>query len=238
MTRSFLITGTDTAIGKTTVSCGLAAAWAAAGLRVGVMKPAETGCATDASGDLIAADGRLLQFYSETQSPLSEVCPLRFAEPLAPLVAARRKGTTIDVRALTALWQGIAAAHDVTLVEGAGGLLVPLAEGVTFADLARDWDIPVIVVVGNRLGAINHATLTLAVARSAGLQVAGYIVNTLDSRLDVASQTNVEMLRELLGPALGVVPFLGELKLDPLQRSEVARVFSHLAGSNNFPYLR
>lgn len=237
MSRSFLITGTDTAVGKTTVSCGLAAAWAAGGLRVGVMKPAETGCAADSLGDLIPADGRLLQFYSETRSPLAEVCPLRFAEPLAPLVAARRVGTPIDVNALAEVWKAITAAHDVTLVEGAGGLLVPLAEGMTFADLARAWRLPVIVVVGNRLGALNHAALTLAVARSAGLQVAGYIVNTLDRAQTIASQTNVEMLRELLGPALGVVPFLGELKLDPVQRSEVARVFATLAGRTNFPQL-
>lgn len=229
-----LITGTDTAIGKTTVACGLAAALSARGLRVGVMKPAETGCAAAADGSLIPADASLLQYFSGTATALGAICPARFAEPLAPLIAARRCGRRIDVDALEHTWDTIRDTHDVAFVEGAGGLLVPLAEGTSFADLARAWELPLVIVVGNRLGAINHAALTIGQARALGLEVRGYIVNALEAEESIAARTNVEMLTELLGPPLGVVPHLPPLHPDPALRAELAQVF---AGAVDFERL-
>jgi len=226
MTHGILITGTDTAIGKTTVACGIAAALAARGLRVGVLKPAETGCPPAADGSLIPQDGTLLKYFSGSDAPLARVCPVRFAEPLAPLVAARRSGRAVDWQAIEVAWQETSAAHDITLVEGAGGLLVPLAENRNFADVARAWRLPLLVVVGNRLGAINHALLTIRHARELGLDIIGYVVNSLQTEGDVATQTNAEMLRELLGPPLGVIPSLPALEPNSDVRARLATTFS------------
>lgn len=226
MARSLLVTGTDTGIGKTTVACGLAAALHARGLRVGVLKPAETDCRPRPDGSLGSADGTLLRFFSATTAPLDQVCPVRFAEPLAPLVAARRAGVAVDLDRIEQAWRAIDAAHDVTLVEGAGGLLVPLAEDLDFAGLARRWRLPLLVVVGNRLGAINHALLTVRHARDLGLEVLGYVVNTLQPQADVAAATNADLLAELLGPPLGIAPHLPPLATDPALRDRLAAEFA------------
>lgn len=223
---SLLVTGTDTAIGKTTVACGIAAALHARGARVGVLKPAETGCPRGAGDTLVPQDATLLRYFSHTDAPLERICPMRFAEPLAPLVAARRCERPVDVAVLEHAWHATTAANDVTLVEGAGGLLVPLAEGVNFADLAHAWRLPLLVVVGNRLGAINHALLTVRHARMLGLNVLGYVVNTLARENDVASETNVAMLAELLGPPLGVIPHLPPLSVDADLRRRLAAEFA------------
>jgi dethiobiotin synthetase len=118
--------------------------------------------------------------------------------------------------------KGIIQRHDVTLIEGAGGLLVPVALGATYADLAREWQLPVIVVVGNRLGCLNHAQLTVGWARRAGLDVAGYVVNTLSAENDIASRTNVEALTNLLGSSLGVMPWLGTVACTAEDRCRLA----------------
>lgn len=218
-----LVTGTDTAIGKTTVTCALAAALHARGMNIGVLKPVETDCPASDDGELIPQDGRLLRYFSSTGLPLAEVCPVRFDEPLAPSVAARRRNTNIDVDRIESVYRATAEQHDLTFVEGAGGLLVPITEDLDFAGLARAWDLPLLVVVGNRLGALNHALLTVRHARALGLHVLGYIVNTLASQPDVASSTNVDVLTELLGPPLGVVPHLPPLTLDAGLREHLAR---------------
>lgn len=222
--RAYLVTGTDTGIGKTTVACCLAAGLAARGRRVGVMKPVETGCEPDAAGVLVPADATRLRFFSGCREPLERICPERFRAPLAPSAAARREGRRVDLRTLAATVREIASAHDVSFIEGAGGLLVPVDGRTTFADLARDWQLPVLVVVGNRLGALNHAQLTVAHARAAGLHVAGYLLNTLAPVMDVAMETNAALLEELIGPPLGTVPWLGPVECTAAERDRLARV--------------
>ncbi len=177
--RSILISGTDTGVGKTTVACGLAAAFGTRDWRVGVFKPAETGCRRGPDGTLCPADALRLRFFSECRLDVATICPYPLPEPLAPLVAAERNGTRIDLETLAHGHQTIASENDITLIEGAGGLLVPLTTALTFADLAACLDVAVLVVVGSRLGAINHALLTMRYARLAGLDVLGYIVNFL-----------------------------------------------------------
>jgi dethiobiotin synthetase len=223
--RSLFVTGTDTGVGKTYVACGLGAAFAAQGLRVGVLKPAETGCGPD-GGARLARDAQALQFFSGCTAGLRTVCPYALDEPLAPLIAARRQGVIVRVETITAAYERIAAAHDLTIVEGAGGLLVPIAPGLDYADLAARLDLGVVVVVASRLGAINHALLTVRHARSLGLRVAGYIVNFLSPQADVAADTNVEVLRELLGAPLGVVPYSGTLESTPEARRRLAGEFA------------
>lgn len=219
----YFITGTDTGIGKTTVTCALAAALAERGVRVGVMKPVETGCELDSDGNRVAADAVRLKYFSGCAEPLERVCPVRLRDPLAPSVAARREATEIDLEALHVQLASLTDDYDVTLVEGAGGLLVPISDGVTFADLVRDWEIPLVVVVGNRLGALNHAQLTMRCARQEDLSVVGYVVNSLTEDFDVAAQTNIDCLTELLGPSLGVFPWVGHVECSPQHRKRLAQ---------------
>lgn len=224
--RSLLITGTDTGVGKTHVSCGLAAAFAAGGLRVGVLKPVETGCPQNEDGKRAPQDARLLQLFSGCDAAPELICPYALRDPLAPLVAARREGVDIRIEKIEAAHCRITTAHDVTLVEGAGGLLVPIAPGLSYAELAARLDLAVVVVVASRLGAINHALLTVRHARSLGLRVLGYIVNFLTPGTDIAADTNVEVLHELLGPPLGVVPYWGVRESTSETRQRLAGEFA------------
>lgn len=222
MARCFLITGTDTGVGKTTVASAIAAALQRRGRHVGVIKPVETGCEEAADGSLVAADALQLRWAAGRDDPLDLVCPYRLRAPLAPEVAARRAGLHLEFAAVVDSVRALSARCELALVEGAGGLLVPLAGSATFADLARACDLRLVVVVGNRLGAINHARLTLDWARAADLDVVGYVINQLGPQSDLAARTNVEVLRDLLGPALGVFPFLGRVERTDAERERIA----------------
>ena len=215
------ITGTDTGIGKTLVGCGLAAAWTAQGKRVGVLKPAETGC-TERNGDWYPDDAvRLAGFAGQAADgpeDWARLCPYRFPLPVAPSVAARLAGACIEPWRLVQRFSDVAERHDVTIVEGAGGLLVPLVGRYSFADLARDLAVPVLVVVGSKLGALNHALLTLDCLSSRGLPLAGYVLNHPDAESDDAVVTNAETLAGLTdAPCRGVIPHFvpsGDLSRD------------------------
>ena len=208
MGAGLFITGTDTGVGKTLVACGIAALFKESGYRVGVMKPAETGC-EEKAGALFPADAARLKESSGSDATLERICPYRFKEPLAPSVAAERAGAAIDIDRLCALYYEIAATNDLTLVEGAGGLLVPLLPHYTYADLAKLLKLPVIVVAANRLGAINHLMLTLEHAQCKGLSVIGYVLNCPTDQISLASDTNREVLANLSGvPCLAELPFV------------------------------
>ena len=200
------VTGTDTGVGKTWVGCGLVRALRGAGRTIVVRKPAESGC-DERRGILFPADAALLRAAAESEEPLDRICPVRLAEPLAPAVAAARAGIVIDPGGIAREIVERSAEVDVVLVEGAGGLLVPLWGRYLYADLARDLGACVLVVVGARLGAINHALLTLEVAAARGLSVGGLIINHLQPAEDGASRTLESSLRELApAPVLASVP--------------------------------
>ena len=208
MGKGFFITGTDTGVGKTVVACGLAALLREMGYRVGVMKPAETGC-KDKDGQLFPQDAFYLQQASGCQEPLERICPYRLPAPLAPSVAAERAGIEIDPSLLAGLYGEISSAHDITLVEGAGGLLVPLLPHYTYADLAGLLKLPLVVVAANRLGAINHLLLTLEHAFCRGLRILGYILNRLENQPSLAADTNAGALLSLTAiPCLGEIPYV------------------------------
>ncbi|HZR82111.1 MAG TPA: dethiobiotin synthase [Candidatus Binatia bacterium] len=161
-----------------------------------------------AGTDLWPADGAALRDAAGGGESLGAVCPYRFAEPLAPAVAARRAGVEIDVRGLVRDARRRSAEVGWLVVEGAGGLLVPLRGAETFADLAGAVGASLVLVVGARLGAINHALLTIEVARARGLAVAGLVVNHFGPTHDLAIDTLGESLRELAGvPLVATVPF-------------------------------
>jgi dethiobiotin synthetase len=208
MTKGVFITGTDTGVGKTFFACALARYLKALGYRVGVMKPAETGCDTG-DGKLAPRDAIALKTASGCDLPLEKICPYQFAEPLAPSVAAEREGRRIDIDCLLDIYQEISSAHDITLVEGAGGLMVPLLASYTVADFASVAKLPLIVVAANKLGAINHLLLSLEHASCKGIRVLGYVLNGLDATPSVAAETNREALFSLTG-----IPCLSEMSYE------------------------
>jgi dethiobiotin synthetase len=197
--KILFVTGTDTGVGKTYVACGLLRALRAAGRAVAARKPAETGCAPGAGEVLFPADAAALREAAGAAEPLAAVCNVRLAEPLAPAVAAARAGVAIDFERLCADCLARAAEVDVLVVEGAGGLLVPLAGPRSFADLARDIGAELLLVVGARLGAINHALLTVEVARNRGLDVRALVVNQIQPTPDLATETLKATLCDLAG---------------------------------------
>lgn len=205
--RGLFITGTDTGVGKTFVAAGLARLLSERGLRVGVMKPVETGC--DRRGDdLVPPDALQLLTAAGGDQDLSSVCPYRFEAPLAPDVAARREGRSIEPGLIHDRFRTMAASHEVVLVEGAGGLLVPIWERYTMADLAGDLGLPLLVVAASRLGAVSHTLLTLEHARFRGLPVAAYVLNQLTRYTDDAMSTNADLLaRSVDVPCAGVIPW-------------------------------
>jgi dethiobiotin synthetase len=223
-----LITGTDTGVGKTFVAAGLAHALRADGIDVGVMKPAETG--HDPADGPWPVDAKILAAASQCGDPPDLIVPYVFAPPVAPLVAARRSGRAIEVERIADAYERISARHDFVLVEGAGGLAVPLAEFgeedrlFDFADLARLLDVGLLVVARAHLGTLNHTALTIEYARRRGVPVVGVVVNGLDRTFDDASVIDNPELIEEMGqvPVLGVIDRLEGL-VDPPRMGEVVR---------------
>lgn len=204
--RGIFVTGTDTGVGKTVVAAGLARLLARRGVPVGVLKPVETGW--DGEPGTWPPDGAMLARAAGVEVPVEAVVPCFYPEPLAPLVAARRAGRPVDLAAIRAAYRRVEASGAFALVEGVGGLAVPLCEGYAVADLAAEWGLPLLVVARPGLGTLNHSVLTVEYARRRGLRVLGLVVNGRDpDTRDVAERTNPAVLEELCGvPVLGVVP--------------------------------
>ncbi|TAN62534.1 dethiobiotin synthase [bacterium] len=211
--RAYFITGTDTSVGKTFVTAGIASALTRKGLSVGVMKPVETGCPLK-SEELVPKDALLLKEAAGASDALDIINPYRFRLPLAPSVAARLEGVTIDFERLAEYFDEIQKAHDVMLVEGAGGLMTPLTDEKTNADLAFVLGLPLIVVAGSKLGVVNHTLLTVEAAGALGLDVKGVILNHPEEAhksVDISRDYNCEEIERFLElPVLGVVPHIGK----------------------------
>jgi len=185
------ITGTDTGVGKTTVTCAIARRLVEMGLRVGVCKPVATGCRSDREG-LVSPDAEALAHFADCRLPLDVVNPLRYADPVAPAVAAETERRPFDMVPIAESLQRLDAQHDLLLVEGIGGLMVPLDESHTVADLAAWIGYPVVVVTANRLGTLNHTAMTCQLIRDRGLKLAGLVVNGHDpDSTDPAHTTNL-----------------------------------------------
>ena len=196
-----LITGTDTGVGKTTVGCALVAELLARGVDLDVSKPVETGCRPSSSGELIPEDGIRLRQASGQKSSLAEVVPLRFELPAAPTVAAAAVGQKVDTGSIIANLKQRAKDCDLLVVEGAGGLLVPIAENFSFADLAKEIGARVLVVIGSKLGAINHSALTFEALAARHIPAVGYVLNECypPSAVDqAATKTNRDELKKVL----------------------------------------
>jgi dethiobiotin synthetase len=200
---NYFITGTDTGVGKTYVTALLTRALRSAGLDTVALKPISCGDREDAESLRNAIGGEL---------PLDAINPLWFDAPAAPLVAAREEGRTIERANLRDWYTALRQSRKSLLVEGVGGWLVPVAEGLGGAEFAAIFDLPVVIVVANRLGCINHTLLTIESVRTRGFTCAGLIINHLHPAETISERTNAALLRELTD-----VPVLFEIQ--PGQRT-------------------
>jgi dethiobiotin synthetase len=207
--KGFFITGTDTEIGKTFITAALTRALAATGLRVAPIKPLAAG-QTWRNSRWINEDVAELLEAQELGLSDAEVGPLQFREPCAPHIAAKLEGGTIDRVALLAAIRATAAKADIALVEGVGGFRVPLADSWDTADLAADLGLPVILVVGLRLGCINHALLTAEAIRARGLKLAAWVANTVDPHQPHVADNLASLQAGLKAPCLGHLPRLSD----------------------------
>jgi dethiobiotin synthetase len=218
--RGVFVTGTDTGVGKTLVACALLRALRARGIDAGAMKPIETGVGPGGPADAIA-----LQAAAGGRDPLADVCPQPFALAAAPAAAARAERRAVDLAAIDAAYERLRARRELLVVEGAGGLLVPITAKFAMADLAQRMGLPLLVVARAALGTINHTRLTLESARARGLAVAGVVISHSDGVLSAADTANLDELRRELGAALlseipalapGAAPHASLLDLDSL----------------------
>lgn len=217
MTRGLFITATGTDVGKTFVASGLARVLVRQGLDVGVWKPVQSGWA---AADHPAADSAILCRAAKVAESANQVCSFSFAPPLTPLLAARASGVALNMAQILASGEALLQAHDLILVEGAGGLAVPLTQNKMIVDLALNLDFPVLLVAAPGLGTINQTLLSVSYARQRGLRVAGIIFNGGDPAVmplsDLAdfdpcpaAHENSQYTNPLLVAQFGDIPVLG-----------------------------
>ncbi len=210
MIRAVFVTGTDTGVGKTVVSAGLAAAWARRGADVGVMKPFATG-AVRSGGRWVSEDAELLRRAAGANDPPELVTPALFRAPLAPSEAARLERRAVELGPVMRAFRTLRRRHERLVVEGVGGILVPVRPRLPVARWAARLGLPVLVVTRPTLGTINHTALTVLAARAFGLRVLGLVINYhAPFRRGLAERLNPRALEEETGrPVLASIPFLG-----------------------------
>ena len=214
MAEGYFITGTDTGVGKTLVSCALLYAFAAEDTAVIGMKPVAAGCE-----DGRWMDVELLMAASTVSAPCKLINPYGLLPPLAPHIAAKQANIEIDPTIIRNAFFELQKISEMLIVEGVGGFLAPLSDQNDGADLARILALPVILVVGMKLGCLNHALLTAQAVRSNGLHLVGWVANSIDPQMQ-AQKENVQALEQRLDcPLLGIIPFVKDM--DPKKISKL-----------------
>jgi dethiobiotin synthase len=212
------VTGTDTSVGKTVIAAGIVAWLRQRGFNAVGMKPIETGGSS--------ADAELLFEASGKSAKLTEIWPVHFEAALAPSVAARLAGTAVSLPALDEAFAHLSVGRDAIVVEGAGGILVPIQGATTFADLFKKWQLQTVIVAANRLGTINHTLLTAAAAKAAGLCIVAIVLNNLPgSGEDVSRESNASAIADLLAD----VPVLSFPQMDDAR--DISEIASHVGSS-------
>lgn len=204
--RGLFVTGTDTGVGKTRVAVALIHALRAQGLRVAAMKPVSAGHAPGGLNEDVVA----LLHAANVNAGVQDMNPYALAEPIAPHIAARHAGVRIDLEVIAAAYSRLAAAADVVVVEGAGGWRVPLNDREDMADLARRLGLPVVLVVGMRLGCLSHALLTAESIASRQLPWAGWVANHVDPAMACQAENVAALRARLPAPCLGELAYLHE----------------------------
>jgi len=197
MARGIFITGTDTGVGKTVVAAALLRALAGAGHRAVGMKPVAAGLAP---GEAVHADARTLIAAGNVAAALADVNPFLFAPPIAPELAARAAGATIDLDRIAAAYARLATTADAIVVEGAGGALVPLGRSTDMLDIPARLGLPVLLVVGIRLGCLNHALLSALAISARGLRFAGWVANRIDGEMSEGDANVAALVDRLPAP--------------------------------------
>lgn len=204
---SYFITGTDTEIGKTTISCALMRALVKKGLQVAPMKPVAAGAA-EIDGRWHNEDVDALMAASNMTLPVSLIAPYLLKTPIAPHLAALVDRRPIDLSHILSCYREISRQTDAIIVEGVGGFCVPFGDSTSSADLAVQLNLPVILVVGLKLGCINHALLTAEAIRSRGLELAGWIANRIEPHMPFGNENILTLEARLNAPRLGTMPYL------------------------------
>lgn len=205
--KAFFIAGTDTNVGKTLVAAGLLVAANQQDLTTAALKPVAAGCEPTEQG-LRNADALLLQSVISEPLPYEQINPIALEAAIAPHIAAQQEKRILSADRLAGFCRGSLHQADLTLIEGAGGWRVPLNPSETMADLARILRLPVILVVGVRLGCINHALLTVEAIRHDGLTLAGWVANCIDPEMPALDENIHSLMARIPAPCLGVVPWL------------------------------
>jgi len=222
LAKGFFVTGTDTGVGKTIITAALIKASNLLGFRACGMKPIETGCLR--KGDkLIPSDGAFIKTIAHMEETMNRVTPCCFEEPLAPLPASEIEGTTVDFEKIRKEYAALSHKYDVVVVEGIGGLLVPIRKDYFVLDLARDLGLPTIVVSRPGLGAINHTMLSVNYAIKEGLAVTGIIINySRPPDGSPAENTNPDVIKKISPvPVIGIFPYLKDLEETTIERAVV-----------------
>jgi dethiobiotin synthetase len=204
--RGLFVTGTDTGVGKTLVSVSLVKALVMHGLRVSVMKPIASGSEHTPAG-LRNADALALAAASNVAAPYAAINPYCFEPAISPHIAAEEAGIVVDMHLIAQGFETLAAGADWVLVEGAGGWYAPISESLAIADLPKLLGIPVLLVVGLRLGCLNHALLTKRAIDASGAELAGWVANSIDPTLERRAANLSSLERSLGGEPLAVFPF-------------------------------
>lgn len=211
--KGFFVVGTDTGIGKTRVAAALLHAYAGLGYRVVGMKPVAAG-AELIDGHWVNEDVALLTTAGNTPAAPEAINPYLFREAIAPHIAAEHKGARIELPRIRAAHAELAGAADLVLVEGVGGFLVPLSERTDTGDLAVALNLPLILVVGMRLGCINHALLSVEAIAARGLPLAGWVANRIDPEMRAYEENLAALARRIPAPMLAETPWLTPFSLD------------------------
>ncbi len=200
---SYFVTGTDTGVGKTLVCCALLHAFKAQGKRAAGFKPVAAGCDDEEHN----SDAKALRAASSMQLTYGQINPYCFYSPIAPHIAAQHSGVRIEFSRILESFKELAGQADMVIVEGAGGFLVPLNDKQTSADLAQQLNLPVILVVGMRLGCLNHALLSAAAIAANGLELAGWVANVLDAGMPFLQENIAALHERLAAPLLGIIEY-------------------------------
>lgn len=209
MKQAYFVVGTDTNVGKTYIASALLRYFVTNGKNALGMKPVASGCELSEygiwAGQLVNDDVVALYEAGNVPAPLQLINPYHFEPAIAPHIAARKAGVEIDLDLIARSYQELTKIADVVVVEGAGGFFVPLNDQQTLADLAVKLNLPIILVVGMRLGCINHALLTVEAIKARGLTLAGWVANRIDPEMSMFEENLATLRQRIDAPCLSVV---------------------------------
>ncbi len=220
MNKGFFVTGTDTGVGKTVIAAAIIKVIRALGMSVCGMKPVETGC-TRIGNTLYPSDGMFLKKAAAMEETINHITPYCFETPVAPSLASEIEGNPVNVDSIVEEFQSLQERHDVVVVEGVGGILVPIKRDYFVLDLIRDLKLPLIIVSRPFLGTLNHTLLTVNYALKEGIKVSGIVINfTRPPDVTVAENTNPMMLQQLSQvPVMGTFPHLENLEDGTIEKA-------------------